>query len=202
MSGLLTDILNNVKVTINNVHVRFEDAVTNAAIGLTIKQINLRTTDENGRDVFASQGQLELTKELTIGDLAVYCDTFYTPLSSASKETQIAYLKNTISSAQGLSTDLSYVVHPMQVVATMKIDKSPPSQIKKAKLQIQTKFDSFHVSASSSQINVMLRSFQRFLQFGSKQRRMHLRPMQEPSKAPGAWLRYLFNSYDQAPDNT
>lgn len=48
---MITNIIKNVQLTVRNIHIRYEDKVTNPkdpfALGITLKNLNVESTDEN-----------------------------------------------------------------------------------------------------------------------------------------------------------
>jgi vacuolar protein sorting-associated protein 13A/C len=59
VENLIAHIIKNVQVTIKDIHIRYEDQVTNPgapfSIGLTLSQLKLQSTDESGKPTVAQQ---------------------------------------------------------------------------------------------------------------------------------------------------
>jgi vacuolar protein sorting-associated protein 13A/C len=78
-ASLITAIVDNVQVTVKNVHIRYEDSISTPghpfAVGMTLADFSAISTDGNWKPTFI-QGNSESTHKLaTLGSLAVYWDT-------------------------------------------------------------------------------------------------------------------------------
>jgi vacuolar protein sorting-associated protein 13A/C len=79
LRGLIDTIIGNLQLSITNVHVRYEDALTHPghpfACGFLLEQISASTVDEVGRPTFVTTSALDLLrKALNLRSVAVYFD--------------------------------------------------------------------------------------------------------------------------------
>ena len=79
LRGLIDTILGNLQFSFTNVHVRYEDSLTNPAqpfaCGLTLERMSASTVDELGRPAFVNVSPLDLLrKALLLRRIAVYFD--------------------------------------------------------------------------------------------------------------------------------
>ncbi|KAJ8767440.1 hypothetical protein K2173_017484 [Erythroxylum novogranatense] len=77
LGSLIATIIGNLKISITNVHVRYEDSVSNPghpfSCGVTLAKLAAVTTDEHGNETFDTSGALDkLRKSLQLERLAVY----------------------------------------------------------------------------------------------------------------------------------
>uniref|UniRef100_A0A6N2LUY9 PH domain-containing protein n=1 Tax=Salix viminalis TaxID=40686 RepID=A0A6N2LUY9_SALVM len=80
MGSLIATIIGNLKISISNVHIRYEDPVSNPghpfSCGVTLAKLAAVTTDEQGIETFDASGALDrLQKSLQLERLAVYHDS-------------------------------------------------------------------------------------------------------------------------------
>ncbi|XP_048235070.1 uncharacterized protein LOC8261314 isoform X2 [Ricinus communis] len=80
LGSLIATIIGNLKISISNVHVRLEDAVSNPghpfSCGVTLAKLAAVTMDEQGNETFDTSGALDrLRKSLQLERLAVYHDS-------------------------------------------------------------------------------------------------------------------------------
>lgn len=80
LGSLIATIIGNLKISISNVHVRYEDCITNPghpfSTGITLAKLAAVTTDENGNETFDTSGALDkLRKSLELERLAMYHDS-------------------------------------------------------------------------------------------------------------------------------
>jgi hypothetical protein len=76
-ASLVATLANNVQITINSVHIRYEDediGDRGCAGGLTIEQLSGVTTDESFNDTFVGGGAQRLFKRVAITNIAMYVD--------------------------------------------------------------------------------------------------------------------------------
>ncbi|XP_047948182.1 uncharacterized protein LOC125194160 isoform X1 [Salvia hispanica] len=80
LGSLISTIIGNLKISISNVHIRYEDSVSNPghpfSCGFTLAKLAAFTMDEHGNETFDTSGALDkLRKSLQLERLAVYHDT-------------------------------------------------------------------------------------------------------------------------------
>ncbi|KAG0568137.1 hypothetical protein KC19_7G189300 [Ceratodon purpureus] len=83
-SSLIATIVGNLKISITNLHIRYEDTVSNPGhpfcSGVTLATLAAVTIDERGHETFVTSGALErLRKSLRLERLAVYHDPDSSP---------------------------------------------------------------------------------------------------------------------------
>ncbi|KAL5782083.1 hypothetical protein ACOSP7_007112 [Xanthoceras sorbifolium] len=79
LGSIIATIIGNLKISISNVHIRYEDSVTNPghpfASGITLAKLAAVTMDEQGNETFDTSGALDkLRKSLQLERLALYHD--------------------------------------------------------------------------------------------------------------------------------
>ncbi|KAG2314342.1 hypothetical protein Bca52824_017464 [Brassica carinata] len=84
LGSLIATIIGNLKISISNVHVRYEDSTSNPghpfASGITLAKLAAVTMDEEGNETFDTSGALDkLRKSLQLERLALYHDTNSSP---------------------------------------------------------------------------------------------------------------------------
>ncbi|XP_077211040.1 calcium-dependent lipid-binding family protein isoform X2 [Tasmannia lanceolata] len=80
LGSLIATIIGNLKITISNVHIRYEDVMSNPGhpfcCGVTLAKLAAVTMDEQGNETFDTSGALDkLRKSLQLQRLAVYHDS-------------------------------------------------------------------------------------------------------------------------------
>ena len=68
LKAVIDTVIGNLQLSITNVHVRYEDAVTNPgrpfAVGWTLERISGNTVDEAGREAFVTNNPLQLLRKV------------------------------------------------------------------------------------------------------------------------------------------
>ncbi|KEH32375.1 calcium-dependent lipid-binding-like protein [Medicago truncatula] len=80
LSSLISTIIGNLKISISNVHIRYEDSVSNPghpfSSGVTLAKLAAVTMDEQGNETFDTSGALDrLRKSVHLERLALYHDS-------------------------------------------------------------------------------------------------------------------------------
>ncbi|TQD96908.1 hypothetical protein C1H46_017513, partial [Malus baccata] len=84
LGSLIATIIGNLKISISNVHVRYEDSISNPGrpfcSGVTLAKLAAVTMDEQGNETFDTSGALDkLRKSLQLERLAMYHDSDSVP---------------------------------------------------------------------------------------------------------------------------
>ena len=82
MTGIVATIINNLKVEINNLHIRVEHKIKGrtVAFGVFLPSVKVTTIDNKGIEVFVSKAKT-LRKKLSIQGLSIYLDSDGKPMS-------------------------------------------------------------------------------------------------------------------------
>ncbi|KAL1372338.1 hypothetical protein AAHE18_01G196400 [Arachis hypogaea] len=80
LSSLISTVIGNLKISISNVHIRYEDSVSNPghpfSSGVTLAKLAAVTMDEQGNETFDTSGALDrLRKSVQLERLALYHDS-------------------------------------------------------------------------------------------------------------------------------
>lgn len=79
MAGMIANIINNLQVTVRNIHLRYEDKLSTPdhpfAVGVTLAEFVAVSTDENWVETFINNTQKALHKIARLSSLALYFDT-------------------------------------------------------------------------------------------------------------------------------
>ncbi|KAK9834254.1 hypothetical protein WJX81_000411 [Elliptochloris bilobata] len=79
LRGLIDTVIGNLRLSITNVHIRYEDDYSNPgtpfAVGLTLESLSAHTVDEAGKEAFVTQDPLKLLRKAAqLRRLALYFD--------------------------------------------------------------------------------------------------------------------------------
>ncbi|XWS62075.1 hypothetical protein CRYUN_Cryun07bG0179900 [Craigia yunnanensis] len=84
LGSLISTIIGNLKLSISNIHIRYEDLESNPghpfASGLTLEKLSAVTVDESGKETFVTGGELDrIQKSVELDRLALYLDSDILP---------------------------------------------------------------------------------------------------------------------------
>ncbi len=127
----MAQILQNLLVTVEDVHIRFEDNVTNPhhpfAFGMTLKKLALESTDESWVPTLISELSKQFYKLLSLECLSVYWLSNTTQLLSAMNSTnQLEHFREGIANVNEKPYgDSSYIAHPITSYSKLRINTRP-----------------------------------------------------------------------------
>lgn len=203
-ASLVTAIVDNVQVTVKNIHVRYEDSIADPghpfALGLTLADFSAISTDGNWKPTFI-QGTASSTHKLaTLGSLAIYWDTdaklIGTGRGNQSKDEQeidhddfLEKVRSMI--VRGENPDLGdhqFILKPISGRMGLEIDKSGKTD--RAKMKARLLFDELGFIIDEDQYRDALMLVDLFHYFIRHQEYKKFQPKSSPKEDPAGWLRF------------
>ncbi|CAM9474569.1 unnamed protein product, partial [Phaeothamnion confervicola] len=207
---LAAKVLDNVQVTVKNIHLRYEDVLSDPrgplSLGLTLGQLSLQTTDGEWNAMYvqraaagamAAKGEAgdaaSVFKQVLLGGLALYCDgggasgggADGPPLTSLPESALAARFRELASAA----AQHAYVVFPTS--PTLRLVVRPRAEVGTPRYAVSAHFSNVAVVLNSGQVALLnaARATLRHLELWEAVRRH--RPPLSPAKDPRAWWRFL-----------
>ncbi|CAD6186300.1 unnamed protein product [Caenorhabditis auriculariae] len=127
---MVAQIIKNLQVSISNIHVRFEDKYTNRhrpfAMGITLKNLEFKTTDENWRETIHKETVKIIYKLVSLENLAVYWNSDSELISDLEDKEQIRRkLQETIHDGKNVPKGYKYILEPIKMQAKLKLNQKP-----------------------------------------------------------------------------
>jgi vacuolar protein sorting-associated protein 13A/C len=203
-ASLVTAIVDNVQITVKNIHIRYEDSIADPghpfALGVTLADFSAVSTDENWKPTFIQGDAASTHKLATLGSLAVYWDTdsklIGTGKGSDTKDEQhidtaefIEKVKGMI--ARGDNPDLGdhqFILKPISGRAGLEIDKTGKSD--RPKMKARLLFDELGFIIDEDQYRDALMLVDLFHYFIRHQEYKKLQPKSTPKEDPAGWLKF------------
>jgi vacuolar protein sorting-associated protein 13A/C len=199
-ASLVTAIVDNVQVTIKNIHIRYEDSISDPghpfAAGLTLEGFDAVSTDENWRPTFIQSTSDTSHKLASLKSLAVYWDTD-TKLMGTGKGSQtgvdhddfLEKFRDLI--VKGDSPEIAkhqFILKPVTGRAGLEIDKSGKPD--RPKLKAKLLFDELGFIIDDDQYRDALMLIDLFHYFIRHLEYKKYQPKSKPSEDPNAWLKF------------
>ncbi|KAG9547459.1 vacuolar protein sorting-associated protein 13, partial [Aureobasidium melanogenum] len=212
-ASLVTAIVDNLQISVKNVHVRYEDSISDPghpfAAGLTLQELSAVSTDENWKPTFIQSTSAGSTHKLaTLGALAIYWDTDAKLLGSG-KGSQTAEEQGIDHTAiidkfrdmiaKKDDTEFGahqYILKPVTGRAGLEIDKT--GKLDRPKMKARLLFNELGFVIDDDQYRDALMLVDLFHYFIRHQEYRKFQPKSSPKDDPRAWLRFATKSvYDK-----
>lgn len=202
--SLVTKIVDNLQVTVKNIHIRYEDSISAPghpfALGVTLEEFSAVSTDGNWKPTFI-QDSTKVTHKLgTLGALAVYWNTdtslFGTgrEATSPSDETMphdeiIQHFKEMIGQGESSSLNHQFILKPVSGQAKIELDKSGDTHAPKFKANLL--FEEIGLVLDDDQYRDALMMVDLFHYFIRHQEYKKYQPKGvTPKEDPRAWFKF------------
>ncbi|KAI5072395.1 hypothetical protein GOP47_0012501 [Adiantum capillus-veneris] len=212
LGSLISTIIGNLKLSITNIHIRYEDSESNLghpfAIGLTLKKLAAVTVDENGKETFISSGPLDrIQKAGELEGLALYLDPDTKlwkpakPWENLSQEDWSNMFEPGIevqsceygSSNGAPMRKCHYLLQP--VGASARYTKSGSGDARTADKELQKavlRFYDVTLSCSQAQYRDVLKLGENFSTLNKRIKYSQYRPSSTVKENPQAWWKYAY----------
>ncbi|KAI1419606.1 hypothetical protein F5Y12DRAFT_231448 [Xylaria sp. FL1777] len=206
--SLVTKIVDNLQVTVKNIHVRYEDSISAPghpfALGATLGEFSAVSTDGQWEPTFIQNTSQTTHKLATLAALAVYWNTDSELLGSGREVFEGAKLvphnemlqkfKAMISDSEGSTgSNHQYILKPVSGQAKIELDKSSETYTPKFKANLL--FDEIGIVLDDDQYRDALMMADLFHYFIRHQEYKRLQPKGvTPKEDPRAWLQFAGNA--------
>lgn len=203
--SLVTKIVDNLQVTVKNIHVRYEDSISAPghpfALGVTLEEFSAISTDGEWKPTFIQDSAKTTHKLATLGALSVYWNTD-TKLYGTGREAEssegppmehaemIKTFKAMIGKTdENIGVDHQFILKPVSGQAKIELDKS--GDIRAPKFKANLLFDEIGVVLDDHQYRDALMLVDLFHYFIRHQEYKKYQPKGvTPKEDPRAWLRF------------
>ncbi|KAF2642663.1 vacuolar protein sorting-associated protein 13 [Massarina eburnea CBS 473.64] len=203
-TSMVTAIVDNVQVTVKNIHIRYEDSISDPghpfALGITLADFSAISTDGNWKPTFIQGGTSSTHKLATLGSLAIYWDTdtalIGTGKGSQSKDEQDIDHHDFIEKLRGMIVrgekpdlgDHQFILKPISGRMGLEIDKT--GKLDRPKMKSRLLFDELGFIIDEDQYRDALMLVDLFHYFIRHQEYKRFQPKSRPKEDPAGWLRF------------
>ncbi|KAJ1666119.1 Vacuolar protein sorting-associated protein 13 [Coemansia sp. RSA 1646] len=198
---LITKIVDNLQVVIKNIHVRYEDSISNPdhmfAVGATLNELSAVSTDEEWRDTFLHDSSSVIHKMLKLSQFSVYWDTDCETMQGLGHNELIAQFAKELD-AKATGGSHQSILQPVVGVGRLTMNKRPSPE--DVRTMAKFEFDQLAFELDDEQYADVLFLTTAF-DYAMRQRRYCKHrppPGVRPKDDPRAWLMFAINSvYDE-----
>lgn len=189
--SLITKIVDNVQVTIKNIHVRYEDdcVLTESpyAIGATLQELSALSTDENWEPSFIAITQSFTRKLVLLREFAFYMESESESLYTDDHTELLHRLKCCFEEAQGLH---EYILKPVSGEGHLVVHKAGATS-SHPHVRAELFFDEFGIDFNSVQYRDILWTALKLQWYQKTWKFRKLRPKLLVADAPREWFVYV-----------
>lgn len=202
--SLVTKIVDNLQVTVKNIHIRYEDSISAPghpfALGVTLEEFSAISTDGEWKPTFIQDSTKTTHKLATLGALSVYWNTD-TKLYGTGRETvssekpplghdeMLKAFKSMIGNDGNSNVEHQFILKPVSGQAKIEMDKS--GDIRAPKWKANLLFDEIGVVLDDHQYRDALMLVDLFHYFIRHQEYKKYQPKGvTPKEDPRAWLKF------------
>ncbi|EXX73461.1 Vps13p [Rhizophagus irregularis DAOM 197198w] len=192
INQLVTKVVDNLQISINNIHIRYEDKLSDPghpfAIGLTLSEFSAVSTDGNWKPTFIEGETSTIHKLITLGSLSMYWNTDSKSLAGHNNEA-IKIFNNLIASEKNIP-EHQYILKPVSGTGRIILNKN--FDVNKPKTIVTLLFDELGFVLDDEQYRDALLMVDLFHFYLRQQQYRKFRPPKEitPKQDPKAWLRF------------
>ncbi|KAL9115085.1 MAG: hypothetical protein Q9227_000879 [Pyrenula ochraceoflavens] len=202
--SLVTAIVDNLQVSIKNVHLRYEDSIAAPghpfAVGFTIKEVSAVSTDADWRPTFVQSTSGTTNKLAVLDALALYwnsdAELFGTgkggDVGAEAQELDHDELMSKFRAAIEKGENSQYMLRPVSGRAGIELDKTGKPD--RPKIKARLLFDELGFILDEDQYRDALMLVDLFHFFIRHQEYKKDQPKSSPKEDPRAWLRFAGNS--------
>ena len=199
-SSFITAIVDNVQVSVQNIHIRYEDSISDPghpfALGITLEGFDAVSTDENWKATFIQSSSDTTHKLASLKSLAIYWDTDANLLSTGKGSQEglgdehfVDKLRNMIFKGDDSQIgEHQFMLKPVTGRAGLELDKTGKSD--RPKIKAKLLFDELGFVIDDDQYRDALMLVDLFHYFMRHQEYKKLQPKSRPMEDPLGWFKF------------
>ncbi|KAK6198690.1 vacuolar sorting [Scheffersomyces amazonensis] len=192
--SLITKIVDNLQVTIKNIHIRYEDETVLTenpyAVGLTLTELSAVSTDESWQPSFIAITQQLTRKLLTLQSLSCYMTTDASSIFTTDHEELLARFQSSLENNNNDSSiQLQYLLKPVSGSGKVTIHKAGTTE-KYPHIKADLFFEEFGLELDSQQYHDLLWSASKFHWYIKTYKFRKLRPKVTVEEDPKQWFQF------------
>lgn len=194
--SLLTKIVDNLQVTVKNIHMRYEDMNSvfsegPCAFGISLSELSAVSTDESWNPSFISIKQQITHKLATLDSISIYCNTGTESIETDDSEELLIRLRESIADNRG-APEYQYLLKPVRGSARLKMNKAGATE-DAPHIDVQLMFDEFALVLDDCQYKEVLHNLSKYHWFHKTLKYRQHRPTVKPAADPALWFKYAAN---------
>ncbi|KAJ3171453.1 hypothetical protein HDU88_007532 [Geranomyces variabilis] len=198
MNQLVTKIVDNVQISMKNIHIRYEDRISNPeypfSVGITLEELSAVSCDSNWQETFLHEQANIIHKVIKLASLSMYFNTHSTTFSAKTPEEFMANFQKSIATAENVPEGYQYILKPVSGNAKVITHKHQPAEGPRHNASLEFNELAFVLDKEQFTNSVsLLGAFSSYLR-SQKYRRFRPPRTITPSLDPAAWFQFAGKS--------
>ncbi|KAM9409075.1 intermembrane lipid transfer protein VPS13C isoform 2-T2 [Pholidichthys leucotaenia] len=195
---LATQVIKNLQVKINSIHLRYEDDLSDPqrplSMGVTLSELSLQTTDENWKLCILNEAAKIIYKLGSLECLGVYWNVNSPVFYKDSWSNIVEQLKSGISTKNQQLVNYHYIFKPICASAKICINPNAEQELKTPKAQLQLEVQNICIEVTRPQYLTMVELLESIDQMVKNNPYRKFRPEVPAHGNAKLWWRYAFTS--------
>ncbi|KAJ2157305.1 Vacuolar protein sorting-associated protein 13 [Coemansia sp. RSA 552] len=197
---LVTKIVDNLQIVIKNIHVRYEDHISNPdhmfAVGATLGELSAVSTDAEWRQTFLHDSGNVIHKMLKLAQFSVYWDTCCESMEGLGHDELIAKFSQAIDTEACPSRQS--ILQPVMGLGRLTVNKRPAPEDVRTTAKFEFDQLAFELDDEQYEDMLLLTTAFDYAMRQRKYRRHRPPPGVRPKDDPRAWMLFAIRSvYDE-----
>lgn len=196
---LIAQVLKNLKISVKNVHFRYEDKVTSPnkpfTVGFTLQNLSAETTNELWQECVVDASAKTIYKIVSLDCLAVYWNTNQTSTQFFSMQHSWKDLMSReVSSKTSLPSNYEFILKPLSAECHVVMDQSSEIVLDTPKLLIEVLQQELSLVFTQTQFHNVMDLIESFESMTINQRYLRYQPTLPVRRDPAAWWKYAYTA--------
>eukprot|EP01129_Flabellula_baltica_P006490 TRINITY_DN2434_c0_g2_i1.p1 TRINITY_DN2434_c0_g2~~TRINITY_DN2434_c0_g2_i1.p1 ORF type:complete len:2913 (+),score=603.66 TRINITY_DN2434_c0_g2_i1:175-8913(+) len=204
IAKLMTKVVDNLQIFIDDVHIRFEDQNTVTGkvpfvIGVTLDSLHVQSANENWDTEFISTTRKVFNKIVDLRNFAIYFNTgdacnFFDVQAVRDKPQIFSDNMTNLIPKSDHEVEHQFILQPVSGNLRATID-SGPLELSRPRISVDLEIDQIFLSLDSQQFKSLLASIEEISMYSQGSKYLMYRPKKKsPEEHPKKWWEYAINS--------
>ncbi|KAJ2002023.1 Vacuolar protein sorting-associated protein 13, partial [Coemansia thaxteri] len=199
---LITKIVDNLQIIIKNIHVRYEDGISNPehlfAVGATLRELSAVSTDDEWRQAFLHDSGSVIRKMLKLAQFSMYWDTDCQTMQGLDHAALLQTFADAIDGSRGHQS----ILQPVVGMGKLAMNKRPSAEDVRTTANFEFDQLAFELDNEQYVDALLLTTAFDYAMRQRRYRKHHPPPGVRPKDDPRAWLLFALRSvYDEVHDH-
>ncbi|XP_031164577.1 vacuolar protein sorting-associated protein 13A isoform X4 [Sander lucioperca] len=195
---LVTQVIKNLQVKISNIHVRYEDNVTNPncplSFGVSLKNLSLQTSDKNWNPRLLDENSRLFFKLVKLDSLFAYWNVNSLLFSNHSADEALQCLQRSVDTKNSLSVSHDFIFRPISADAKLRMNPRSDVDFSSPKVDLMVNLSEVAIELNRPQYISILELLGSIDLMSRNLPYRKYRPMVHVHKNARIWWRYVITS--------